>query len=491
MATLKAALFAVGAATSAAGQTVVLEVPPAVPAAVRAAQQLLADPSTQRLTRDTTLTGQVRTPLVIFADVTAVGSLDGPVAVLGGTLRLRPGARARGPIYMVGGELIASKAAVAGDLVEAPSGTAVDLERRGDTLVARVRLPPQPRLVPRGLFGLLVPRANRVDGVVFGAGMQVRLAPNDPDLHLDVRVSVPTARPALEGAVSLRWPIARTRALQLDLVRGSSSPDTFFRAELANTVATLGAASDARNYAHRTAVLLGEQADLEDVRPGPMRWVPAWSLRWERYTSLPARKVPSLFGHADPNPPVDDGSVVAVTAGLRGRGAGHVSRGELAAFVTVVPRAPRGPWARRPRTLLLVDARAGYETLGLRATHRLALEAWGWLAPWPTPRFFWRAGGYPYLPTEPRSPLPRGDNGYAVGAAYAVPLGTAPVLGAIELEALHRAASAWPRGRPARAGAQALGLGLRTRFLGLRVFVDPTPPHRRAVALESPILALP
>lgn len=496
MAPLRALLLAVVAAVAAQAQTppVILTVDPAAhpPATVRAVRRLLADSSAHRLVRDTVLAGRTETPLVVFADVTLEGDVAAPVAVVGGVLRLRPGARASGPVYLVGGDLVRSGAAGVGDVAEAPPGTRVDLERRGDTLVARILLPPpQPRVVPAGLAGVLLPEANRVDGLVLRAGLAVHLARYDPRPRIDLRVTVPTARAALEGTVRWRQPIRRSDALEVEVSRGSSSPDTFFRSTLANSVATLVAAADARNYAHRTALSFGFHRDVPPPQAGRMVWRPMGALRWERYASLPARDIPRLRGRPDPNPPVDSGTVVALVAGVEGRGAGRVSQGTVGVVATTLLRAPSGPWAQRPRPTLQLDGRTAYETVGLRPTHRLHLAAWAWIAPWPIPRMFWRAAGYPFLPTEPHRPNRRGDNGYAVEASYRVAAGAAPLVGPLELELLHRAASAWARGRPAEPGRQALGLGIGARWLRVRLFIDPTAPERRALALESPLVALP
>ncbi len=303
--------------------------------AVRIAREVLAAGNYLRMDRDTVLPASFRTAgdlVVVDADVRLEGTVEGRVAVLGGVLFIRPGARVAGPIVNLGGEVYPSGLAQVGEIVEAEPELRVGVEF--DTAGARVRvaLPDDgPSFKP---FGPRLPTYDRVDGLTVAAGPAF-LFTGDPDgPRVDAWVSYHTARSSFGGGVSGSTPLGRALRLDARVERGTFTNEGWSRGDLANTLGSLVFASDFRDYweSDRAAVTLS-RPHPEALIAGEYALEPRVTLMATRDRSLRNRDPWALFDDFDrENPAVDEieWASALVGAGFRWVGSTTTFAGDAA-----------------------------------------------------------------------------------------------------------------------------------------------------------------
>lgn len=447
--------------------------------AARLAREILAEGDYLLLSRDTVLPEDFRTPgdlVVADADVRLEGVVEGRVAVLGGDLFIRPGARIGGPVAVVGGAVYSSGLAEVGEVVqdEAPLEVAVE----ADTLtgvVRRVRvIPPvgeRPVFLP-GVAGIRVPTYDRVDGWTLAAGPAWRIGGGPGGARVDAWVSYRTARAALGGGAELVLPLRGEWALRARAARETATNDEWIRGPLSNTLAALFAGTDERDYwaADRGSLTLARAAD-DPLLEGEWLFAPRVALLASRDESLPTRDPWSLFDELDrPNPFVAEGTVASVLAATAVRWQGRVSSFAGEGWVErTLPEAGDFDFTRWV-------AEGTFVTQGLRRDEvSVSARVMGTLGGEVAPPQRWSfVGGPNTLPTFEIAEL-RGDRLVFVEAAYGIPIQryALPVLGPPTLRLEYRTGTAWLTGTEPPRWLQNVGARLEFSVLHAGVWVDP------------------
>lgn len=206
------------------------------------------------LRRDTSF---ATTVIVLGGDVVVAAHVRGDVVAIGGDVYVRPGARVEGRAIAWGGAAYPSALGIVrGELFSYRDHTFEATERPGEIGLAYRDLEGYPvPVVAWPLLGLQLPEYTRVDGLAVGVGPTITLAEGGVEI-------VPTATyrshlgaidPRVEASVRLD---RRTR-LHADVGRGTYSNDRWIRDNLVNSLTTLIAGTDTRNYF---------RADRADVR---------------------------------------------------------------------------------------------------------------------------------------------------------------------------------------------------------------------------------
>ncbi|HEX8275645.1 MAG TPA: polymer-forming cytoskeletal protein [Longimicrobiaceae bacterium] len=441
--------------------------------AVRIAREVLAAGNYLRMDRDTVLPADFRTAgdlVVVDADVRLEGTVEGRIAVFGGVLFIRPGARVTGPIVNLGGEVYPSGLAQVGEVVEAEPELRVGVEF--DTAGARVRV----ALPDRGLafkpFGFRLPTYDRVNGLTVALGPSLLFTGDPEGPRVDAWVSYRTARSSFGGGVSGSAPLGRWR-VDARVERATLTNDAWARGDLANTLGALVFANDYRDYweSDRAAVTLS-RPHSEAIIAGEYAWEPRVTLMAMRDRSLRNRDPWSLFDDFErENPPVDELEWASATVGAGFRWQGSTT--EFAGDAAVERALPLldgadftqwtvdGLWAMQALYLHQIGVRfRAMGTLGGEAALRQRRTL---------------LGGAPTLPTFPVGAF-SGDNLAFVQSTYAIPLPqrlALPIIGPPSLRFTHVAGAAWTTGGPMPLWEQNLGAGLAFSFASAELFIDP------------------
>lgn len=287
-----------------------------------AAPHLLIRPAMgkARLLRDSTFESSV---IVLGADADVASVVHGDVLVIGGDLFLHPGAAISGRAVAIGGSVYSSTLAsvqgerlsfpdVTFDAIGTPQGIALDY--RGGAA------PEGPPIVslPFG-YGFKIPQYSRVDGASIGWGPHIALGVDR--LTLDPAI---TYRSDL-GAVDLSA-VARLRAgtgLFVDVTaqRGTFTNDAWIRSDITNSLTTLFAGYDYRNYFRADRI---EGRIEREMSTESNRTTVSLGVRTERDWSIDAGG-PWSLAHDDaldgifrPNPSVIRGRLSSAVAGVHG-----------------------------------------------------------------------------------------------------------------------------------------------------------------------------
>jgi hypothetical protein len=432
------------------------------------------------LERDTVLPAGWLAPadlIVLDAEVRLAGEVRGDVAVLGGELFLRPGARIGGRVAVLGGEVYRSALASHGEILEVPVPLPTVREATGGEEGRRVRVvepPPPPRIQLGGLFGLDLPTYDRVDGATLRAGASARLGRTDPGATLIGWGTLRTGRGSPGGGAELRIPVAEGVRASLRAARETHTNERWIRGDLANSAAALVLGNDVRDYyeSDRLVLELARPGALAPIQ-GEWLWAPWGGVLISRDRPLGVSTTWAITGRDEmrrPNRQVEPGTLASLRAGTatawRGRTSGFTGEAEA-------EWAPGGvgdfAFAR-----LLVDGR--WEMAALR-THRIlvrgrgAASAGGEGAP---PQRWSLLGGPSTLPTYPVAAWD-GDHLAFVDTRYGIPLSQAevPFLGVPELQLRAASGAAWRSGQPMPRWGQNLGVALRFFLVGVEAWVDP------------------
>ena len=445
--------------------------------------------------RDTVLGANWVAPadlIVLDADVRLEGEVRGDVAVLGGELFLRPGARIGGRIAVLGGEVYRSALASYVEILDTRVPLPAVQEEPAGGAGRRVRVvdpPAPPRLVLGGLFGFALPTYDRVDGVTVRAGAAARLVRREPAPLLLGWASLRTGRWAPGGGAELRFPVGEDLRLSARASRETYTNERWIRGDLANTVAALVVGSDVRNYheSDRFVLALSRPGTLAPIE-GEWLWAPRAAVQISRDRSLPVTTTWALTGADElrrTNRDIEPGVLASVGAGTAAawRGRTAAFRGEAAA-----EWAPGAPGDFR---FLQLTGDGRWEMSALR-THRILVAGRGMVplggdAP---PQRWSLLGGPATLPTYPIASFD-GDHLVFVDTRYGIPLPAVevPLLGIPELQFRASTGAAWRSGEPMPRWGQNLGAGVRFFLAGIEAWVDPAASRLRPTVTLSVGLA--
>ncbi|HEX2093576.1 MAG TPA: polymer-forming cytoskeletal protein [Longimicrobiaceae bacterium] len=448
--------------------------------AVRLAREILAARGYLRLDRDTVLPGTFRAAgdlVVVDADVRLEGTVEGRVAVLGGVLFVRPGARIGGPVAVVGGEVYASDKAAVGEIVEdsVPQEVAVEFDSAGPGAGVRVIPPPGsgPRLTLPGILGARLPTYDRVNGLTLAAGPAWLISGREGGPRVDAWVSYHTARNRFGGGISARTPVGPGLRLEAGAERGVFTNERWIREDPINTLGALFFANDERDYyGSDRATLSLARVHEEPLIAGEYAFEPRIVIGMYSDRSLDSRRPWSLFGDLDrPNLHVEEEEWASVTlgSGFRWQGGTTSFRGDVQVERALEITGGIG------FTQLITDGLWTMQALG-RHEVTVRFHATGTLGGDPAPPQRWSfVGGRSTLPTLETAEL-RGDRLVFIESGYGIPVSgvVLPILGPPTLRFTHLTGMAWPTGTTVPGWVQNLGAGVFFSLVNAELYVDPS-----------------
>lgn len=468
-------------AAPAAGQRLVVEGESRHPA-TRALREIADRDRYTVLDRDTLLAADDRIEgdlLVVDATVRVEGSVAGSVAVLGGTLFIRPGARIAGLGVAAAGTIGMSALATIGDTLFIPPEHRVEIERLPGEYRVRVTPPRRPPLLrPQGFFGVIVPSYDRVNGATVRLGLGGGIGADSLRPRFGVVGSYFSARGDVGLSGWLRFPLGSGVSVVASGGREVRTRDAWIRTDLHNSVTTLLVRSDLRDY-HESdfGMVRIEQEPPVLLDPGQGYLLPHLALSASRDYSLATRDVWSLFGDEPwrENPEVFEGTLTSAIAGFITGWQGYSSMLRGSADVEWAFPSPVGQdWGERSFVQATLDGRWNMSamwrhTLSIRgrATHTFGPDA----AP---PQRWSILGGPGTLPTFSPGSL-RGDNMLFLQSTYTIPVRriSVPLLGIPELVGRHAVGSAWITNADTPRWEQNVSVGLRFGVAELLVSVNP------------------
>ncbi|MDB4885810.1 MAG: hypothetical protein JWN79_1248 [Gemmatimonadetes bacterium] len=202
------------------------------------------------LPRDSTVT----TSLIVLNRPTYVAShVRGDVVVVGADLFLRPGSDISGRAVSIGGTVAETTLGRVGGGVRSLRDETVIMERDFDTegyalSIRNLRVEDgAPRMIrPSGLYGIRVPRYDRVDGLSLPVGVQAGLLSErviiEPSLTWRSRLG------KWDPAVAVRVGGEDSTRFEGRVARDTRSNDVWITSELINSLKTFAFGTDTRNY---------------------------------------------------------------------------------------------------------------------------------------------------------------------------------------------------------------------------------------------------
>jgi hypothetical protein len=441
----------------------------------RRLDQLLRTGEYLLITRDTLIAADDTIPgtvLLLQATMIVEGTVLGDLVEVGANLFLRPSARIDGDLVNIAGGLYPSALAqVGGQVIDEPLAP-YRVTRKGSTwLIEGVRK--ERHIVLDGFMGLHPPTYERVNALGLRWGAAYISTPDTiAQTRLHAWAGYMSGRGALEGGSEL----SRRRAGTVLAVGASDETmtnDRWIRSDLRNSLSFLWDGDDYRNYylARRAYLRLGH--DFGGERRGL-----AIALRGqvEDDRSLHTTPAWTLFGGDDarPNPPIDEGTITGLTAGLDGRWVGQKFALTGAAGIETAGHTLGGDFAFNSFRLL---GALGMDAL---ANHALLIR-WYFQGPFlgtgSLPRQRWSIlGGSGTLPAYDIGQF-NGDRVAFVESRYIIPLPERwelPILGSPDLELAHAIGNAWTEGMDA---SLIQNLEARIRFTLIYGYIATDPLH--------------
>jgi hypothetical protein len=292
----------------------------------------------------------VTTSLLVLGRPTYLASrVQGDVVVVGADLFLRPGADVSGRAVAIGGTVVpTSLGRVAGGM-ESLRDESYAVERADgryllDYRSLRVEDEPEPMFQLDGMMGVKIPRYDRVEGLSLPVGVLLQF--NDHALELAPSATYRSRRGVVDPALEIRTRETAPTRLVARVARDTRSNDRWIYGDLINSLTTIWAGSDTRNYF---------RSDLVEARvihrfgeEGLMSLAPYLGGRLEYVKPITAvGNVWSAFGRhsvekmARPNPLVEPGHIGSALAGARFRSAGFATSA-IDVDVEQSVRVPRG-----------------------------------------------------------------------------------------------------------------------------------------------------
>jgi hypothetical protein len=271
------------------------------------------------LPRDSTITSS----LLVFGQPTYLASrVNGDVVVVGADLFLRPGVDVRGQAVAIGGTVAETTLGQVANGTLSLRDETYDVTRNGDRFSLRYRslatVVSEPAIELPGLQGLLMPSYDRVDGLSLPVGVTLTLAQRAVELQptLTYRSRLGVVDPGLLLRVT---PSPRVR-LEAHAARDTRTSDDWIYSDLVNSLTTVFAGTDTRNYFRSDG---GDARLIATFDRESYLLEPYLGARLEHVRPITATgDVWSVFGRTDslgirrPNPLVEEGDVRSAIAGL-------------------------------------------------------------------------------------------------------------------------------------------------------------------------------
>jgi len=275
------------------------------------------------LRRDSTYQSTV---VVLARNAVVNGRVNGDVIVIGGDLHIHPHATVTGQAISIGGGVYLSAMANVAKGVRSYRDFAYEVapvpggyELRYVSLVDR----PQSALTFPGFFGIRAIDYSRTDGV--GIPFAPLIAVPGTSLRVEPRVTYRSQLGVVDPALGAQYSRDRRTTLGLTAGRSTFTNDAWIWSDLLNSLATLAAGDDARNYYRATRAQLSVSHLWEW---SASRLTPYIAARWEKAESVRPDSFAtggpwSFEGRHDtqdmlrPNPPIDSGTIVSGLLGAQ------------------------------------------------------------------------------------------------------------------------------------------------------------------------------
>jgi hypothetical protein len=282
-----------------------------------------------------------------------------------------------------------------------------------------------------------------------------------------------SGRGALEGGAEVRRRWGPT-TLELGGANETVTNDRWLRGDLTNSLGFLLEADDYRNYYLTRRLFLTASHDLGR---GDRRLTLALRGQYESDRSLETVPAWTIFGGDDarPNPPIDEGSIAGLTAGVGGIWVGRKTAWSGESTLETAGKVLGGDFAFNRFTL------HGHFGMDAIANHALLFH-WYFQGPvlgaTSLPQQRWSTlGGTGTLPAYDIGQF-RGDRVAFVESRYIIPLPkrwSLPILGRPDLEIAHAIGNAWTMGMNPDL-IQNLEARIQFSFIYFRIVTDPVHP---------------
>ena len=411
--------------------------------------------------------------IAIGVHVAVEGRVEGDLVVVNGDLFMRPGGHVTGRAVSIGGGVYGSSLAKIDGETMAFLDVEFDMEAREGVLYLDHRTTGEyetPVVTLPMLYGLRIPTYTRVDGLAIPFGPRITL--NDGRFLVDPMVTYRSDLGSWDPSLAATIGLGRRDRLELWAGRGTFTNDAWIISDILNSVTTLAAGSDRRNYfrAERAEARLTRlwqlySSDYELSLGGRGEF--AYSVRAGGPWSVWGRDDPEE-GIPRPNPPVRRGRIYSALAGARGRW--ELAPETIGSFRVDVEHALRAPDDAR-FTQLTLDGALHFPTFG---THSFDIDghAVATLGDSAPPQRVVYFGGQGTLPTFELLEFP-GDQLLYIDARYNIPIDRLqlPFLGAPIVSLRYRIGSAGFENLPDL--EQNIGVRAVLKFIKLEFVVDP------------------
>ncbi len=280
------------------------------------------------LPRDSTIT----TSLIVLGRPTYLASrVQGDVVVIGADLFLRPGVEVSGRAVAIGGTVAQTSLGTVAGGVESLRDETYLVERTGDGFVLDYRSlrvdESEPMFQLAGIKGIKIPAYDRVNGLSLPAAVMLQFG--DHALEIEPSATYRSRLGVVDPAVELRTRATAPLRVVARAARDTRTNDAWIYGNLVNSMVSLWAGSDTRNYFRAD---LGEGRVIRTIERGTFTVEPYLGGRYERVWPITAvGNVWSALGRSDtlkmarPNPLVERGHVGSVLAGAEYRTQGFAT----------------------------------------------------------------------------------------------------------------------------------------------------------------------
>ena len=321
------------------------------------------------LPRDSAITSGL---LILGRPTYLASRVEGDVVVVGADLFLRPGADVTGNAASIGGTVTETSLGRVAGTIESRRDDAVAWKRDGAgyavDVTSRDDEPAEPIFQLGGIYGLGLPKYDRVDGLSLrvGALMQLR----EHALEVEPSATYRSRLGKVDPAVELRVNPMGALHFAGRVARDTRSNERWIYGDLVNSALTFFAGADVRNYFRSD---LGEGRVTADLRHAAWMLMPFIGGRVERVTPITAvGNVFSVRGRKSdakirrPNPLVEEGRIASASIGadidsLAGPVTGHLGTEVEQSFTT--------PAGTSRFLQLTVDGRFSFPTFGAQELH--------------------------------------------------------------------------------------------------------------------------
>ena len=325
-----ASVVLLAAARTAHGQIITLA-DPGPRAASRELRQVLSRPyqvivgtdSVLALPRDTMITGTI--VIIGVPRVTVASTVQGSVVVIGGDLWLHPGVAIAEHALVFGGGVYATMLGTVGGRTVAYRDFTYDVTRTADGYSLTYRALSVEEYAPielPGAYGVRIPAYDRVNGLSLPFGPRFNFEAGR--YTIDPIITWRTDLGAIDPEVRATMILSRVSAVELNAGRTTLTNDGWIRGSFINSMTSLFAGTDVRNYRRADRAEVRYRRDVEReagvITPSiGVQTERAWSVApGIGATSGPwsvLKRTDLEEGMRRPNPPVARGRISSVIGG--------------------------------------------------------------------------------------------------------------------------------------------------------------------------------